>query len=396
MNELGFVAAARMRGLDSPASLAISGRVQELRRQGREIINFGSRGDTPSAAKQAAIEMLETGTAAGYTDMRGLAELRAMIAAKLRDANQIQANPDTDIIVSVGGMEGIFSTLLALVDHSDEVLITDPGWLGFEPMVRITGATPVRVPLGRDDGFRLSVESLRERITARTKLLMLCNPDNPTGAVLSRSELEAIAELARERNLLVLMDEAYENFTYDRRAHVSLASLEGMRRRTITVQTVSKIYNMFGWRVGWVVADAEIIKPILAVHSCSVGCPTSFAQAGAVSVLRDTIGQGDRPIAEIVRNYQSQRDAMVRALNGIPRVTCPVPEGAYFVFPKFDIGGMSSVALCTHLLEIGGVATTPGSAFGAAGEGQLRLVFNASVEEIGKGVERIADVLAGL
>ena len=391
-----FTLTPRLEGVGVPVSLEIMSRVQALRRQGVEIVDFKSRGDTPQCAKDAAIAMLNTGAAASYTDVRGLAELRQAIGQKLLAQNDITADPETEIVVSVGGMEAIFSTILALVDNGDEVLISDPCWLGFEPMVRIAGGTPVRIALVSDDGFRFTFDALRERVTARTKLLIVCNPDNPTGAVRRRAELEAIAAAAQEFDFFVLVDEAYEHFVYDDRRHTSLASLGNIRERTITVQTVSKIYNMFGWRVGWIVGNARVMKPILAVHSSSVSCPTSFAQAGAAAVLKDALGEGDVPIAEIVRTYEKRRDAMVRALNGIPGVTCGTPEGAYFVFPDFKSCGMPSSELCMHLLEAGRVASTPGSAFGAAGEGHLRLVFNAPVEDIERGVAQIADSLAKL
>ncbi|MBM3526220.1 MAG: aminotransferase class I/II-fold pyridoxal phosphate-dependent enzyme, partial [Alphaproteobacteria bacterium] len=264
------------------------------------------------------------------------------------------------------------------------------------PMLRVAGATPVRVKLIRSTGFGLDLDALRRAITRRSKLLLLCNPDNPTGMVLSAVQLEAIAAIVSETGLFVVMDEAYENYVYDGRRHLSLAALEGMRRRTITIQTVSKIYNMFGWRVGWLAADAEVARPILAVHSCMVSCPTSFAQAGAAAVLDGGLGEGDLPIAKIVRNYQDQRDAMVAALRRIPGVRCASPQGAYFLFPEFTGFGVGSFELAMHLLEKGHVATTPGSAFGPTGEAHLRMVFNAPIPEIEEGVRRIASALGEL
>ena len=396
MGEFIADAAARMQGVTVPSSLAIMSRVREMRAQGIDVISFNSRGDTPRRAKQAAIAMLETAAAAGYTDVRGTLALREAIARKLKRENGIDADPASEIIVTTGGMAGIFSTLLALTDRGDEVLLTDPGWLGFEPMIRVAGATPIRIPLLQCDGFGFDLDALRRAITPRTKLLILCNPDNPTGIVFDRAQLEAIAGIAQEFNLLVVMDEAYENFIFDGRLHVSMAALEDMRRRTITIHTVSKIHNMFGWRVGWVVAHADLIKPILAVHSCAVSCPTSFAQAGAAAVLDGSSGEGDVPIATILRNYQDQRDAMVRALRRIPGVECGTPQGAYFLFPDCSQFGKTAVELSMHLLETARVATTPGSSFGAAGEGHLRLVFNAPIAELEQGVVQIADALATL
>ena len=387
---------ARMRGIGVPASLGLMKRVRELGQQGIRVIDFRERGDTPASAKEAAIEMLRSTTAASYTDVRGLADLREAVAEKLLRQNHVRADPETEIMVSAGGMEGLFSTLIALVDQGDEVLLSDPCWLGLEPMVRIAHGTPVRFPLARNDGFAFDIEALRERVTARTRVLVLCNPDNPTGIVLGRAELAAIAETAFEHDLLVVIDEAYEHFIYDGREHVSLASLGDIRDRIITVQTTSKFYNMFGWRIGWVVADARIMESILAVHSHSVSCPTSFAQAGAAAVLRESLGEGGVPVAELVATYERRRDAMVKGLNGIPGVRCGTPDAAYFTFPSFEHYGVPSTELCMHLLESGHVSTTPGSVFGPAGEHHLRLVYNAPVEQIEEGVAQIADALSRL
>ena len=394
MNDSPFP--SRMQGIGVPASLRVMNRVRELGQQGIRVVDFRERGDTPASAKNAAIEMLRGTSAASYTDVRGLVDLREAVAEKLLRQNHVRADPETEIMVSAGGMEGLFSTLLALVDPGDEVLMSDPCWLGLEPMVRIAHGTPVRFPLVRDDGFAFDIDALRDRVTARTRVLVLCNPDNPTGIVLDAEDLEAIAETAREHDLFVVVDEAYEHFVYDGRGHVSLASLGDIRDRTITVQTTSKFFNMFGWRIGWVVADAKVMRSILAVHSHSVSCPTSFAQAGAAAVLGESLGEGGVPFAELVAMYERRRDAMVRALNGIPGVRCATPDGAYFTFPGFEHYGMPSTELCMHLLESAHVATTAGSVFGPAGERHLRLVYNAPVEQIEEGVARIAESLPGV
>lgn len=391
---MDFRAASRMQGVGFSTSQAVIRRVRELRRQGVDIIDFGAKGATPTSAREAAARMLGTPEASYYTDVRGLPALRAAIARKLARENGFAADPESEILVTLGGKEGVFAALLALVDRGDEVLIEDPGWLAFEPMVRIAGATPVPVPLEEARGFRFDIDRLATAITPRTRLLILCNPHNPGGRVLARAELEAIAALAERHDLLVIADEAYEHFVYDGRRHVSLAAIGTMRERTITVQTVSKVFNMFGWRVGWAVADRRVLEPILAVHSHSVTCPTSFAQAGAAAVLDGTLCEDDRPIAEVVARYQRQRDALIAGLRAIPGVRCEKPEGAYFAFPNFARFGMSSSELAVHLLETAHVAATPGAAFGAAGEGHLRLVFNSPVAEIERGVARIAAALA--
>ena len=386
----------RMEDITFSKSQATIRRVRELRRQGVEVIDFGTRADTPKDVKAAAMRQLETTVASLYTDARGLAELRLAIAKKLAAENGIAADPETEIIASIGGKQGIQAALLALVDSGDEVLIEDPGWLSFEPMVRIAGATPVPIALIEDNGFNFTIDDLHDKITPRTRLIILCNPHNPTGRVLDRAALEAIARVAREHDIYVLMDEAYERFMYDGRGHVSMAALDGMWSRTITVQTTSKIYNMFGWRVGWIAARAELIEKFLTINSHSITCPTSFAQAGAAAALGADIGQGDLPIATIVQNYERQRNALVAGLRAIPGITCEMPSGAYFVFPNIRRFGLSSREISLHLLENAGVATLPGSDFGNQGEGHLRLVFNAPVAEIERGLEKMATALRGI
>ena len=389
-------AASRMDGLGVSASMGIAIKARELRQQGKVIIDFNNRPDAPTRAKDAALAMLRSPANAAYTEPRGLPALRRAIAAKLRKENAIDADPDTNILVTAGAMGGLSAILLAYVGPGDHVLVGDPCFHAFHSKVRIAGGTTVGVPLLNDDGFGFSIDVLRERVTPKTKLLFLCNPDNPTGLVLTRSELQAIVEVANEFDFYVLIDEAYEHFVYDGREHVSMASLGGSTERVITVQAVSKTYHMHGWRVGWVVADGKVLEPIVTAHSALLTCPTSFAQAGVVAALEDSLGEGDIPIPELVGLYQEKRDAMVGGMRGIPGVRCPQPQGAYFVFPDFSDYGMSSGDMCTYLLEVGLVSSTPGAAFGPVGEGHLRININSPRAEIEQGVAQIAEALSKL
>jgi len=394
MNDARF--AERLSGVGYSGSHALIGRVRALRQQGIDVIDFGQQEPPPLVARTAAAAAINLPSSAFYTDPRGMPELRRAIAAKLATDNGIVADPESEIVVTVGAKQALFITLLALVDPGDEVLLEDPGYLGFEPLVRLAGATPVPVPLRPEDGFRCASGSLRGRITPRTRVMLLCTPHNPTGRVLRREELEAIGALAREFNLVVIMDEAYEHFVFDGKVHLSLASLPGMKERTVTVQTMSKVYNMAGWRIGWLVAPAPIAQKLLAIHTHAVTCPASMAQAGAEAAIRARVGEGDRPFASIVERYTSQRDAMVDGLRGIPGITCVKPEGGYFVFPDLKAFGLTSAEMSTYLLDIAHVAATPGSVFGAGGEGHLRLVIKSDVEVIKRGVGRMADALSPL
>jgi aspartate/methionine/tyrosine aminotransferase len=388
--------ADRMANITPSQSLAIIAEVKELRRTGVEVIDFGQQGHTPTVGRQAGALMMNDAEGAFYSNSRGLPGLRQIIADKLLSKNGFMADPDTEMVVTVGAKQGILMALLTLLDRGDEVLLDDPGWISFAPMIQITGATPVVVPLAEEHDFRSTAESFRERITPNTRLLVLCNPHNPTGRCLSRDELAEIADLAHEFDLRVLMDEAYEHFVYDSRKFVSMASLPGMAARTITAQTVSKIYNMSGWRVGWVIANADIINQMLSIHTHSVSCPATFAQAGAGAVISAHIGEGDLDLGDIVSNYEGQRDAMVHGLRNIDGVSCFMPEGAFFAFPNISTFGMSSIEMSRYLLNQARVATIPGSAFGDAGEGHLRVVFKSAVGEIERGLGRIAESLSKL
>jgi len=388
--------AERLNDVGGSPSQNLIVKVRALRARGVDVADFGPQGPTPRIALAAAAEAMELPASAFYSDPRGTPGLRRAIAAKLAEDNGIVADPDAEIVVTVGAKEALFSTLLALVGPGDEVILEDPGYLGFEPLIRLAGATPVPVALHAEDGFRLPLERIRAAVTDRTRVLLLCNPHNPTGRVLDRAALDGVAALAAERDLVVIMDEAYEHFVFDGRRHSSLAAIPGMRERTVTVQTISKVYNMAGWRVGWLVAPAGLVQRILDVHTHAVTCPAVVMQAGAEAVIRERIGEGDLPFASIVKNYTLQRDAMVDGLAAIPGVRCGRSEGGYFVFPDISAFGRSSAAMSEYLLDTAHVAATPGSAFGAAGEGFLRLVIKAKPAEIRRGVARIAAALAAL
>ena len=383
--------AGRMETLQFSSSLDTIRKIAELRAAGVEVVDFATKADTPVRAKQVAAQYLAGEDAARYPDPRGLAVLREAIAAKLLREGGVKADPETEITVAAGGKMGILSVLLALVGPGDEVLLEDPGWLAFEPMVRISGATPVPVPLAEADGYRLSIEAIEAHITPRTRILVLCSPHNPTGKMISRSDMLAIGALAEKHGLYVLVDEAYEHFVYDDNRQLSMLALPGMAERTIVAQTTSKSYNMFGWRVGWIVANPAISEKVRIITCHSVTGPTTFAQAGAAAAIADGLGPGDQPFAQICADYQRQRDTLVDALRRIPGVSCHSPAGAYFVFPNFKALGIPSGVLARRMFEEGRIATVSGAAFGAQGAGHLRMVFNAPLAEVERGVAKLLD-----
>ena len=377
-------------------SVALAHRVRELRASGTDIIDFGSRPDVPAHVKRAAIAYVDNGRSPAYTDVRGLAELRHAIAAKLARENRLDVDPDSEVVVTAGAKQAVYAAVMALADGGDEVLVEDPGWVSFAPIVHLAGATPVPVALREENRFVLDAGDLRARITPATRVLLLCNPHNPTGSVHDEHSLKAIAEAVLEHDLTVVADESYERLVYDGRRHISIASLEGMRERTVTVQTTSKVYNMSGWRVGWMAAPPDLMRHVLTIQSNTVTCPTSFAQAGATAALRESVGMGDRPIADLLRDLAARRDALVAGLRAIPGVTCVEAAGGFFVFPDFSSFGLDSESLSHYLLEDAGIATVPGTAFGSTGEGRLRVLFTSPIQEIETGLERMARSLSSL
>eukprot|EP01037_Dinobryon_pediforme_P004297 gene4297-4347_t len=385
-----------MDGIGFSASQASIARIKAAREAGETVHDFGSKFDTPEHVKQAAIDYLNSPKAALYADPRGIVELRLAIARKLVRENGISADVDSEITVSPGGKQGILAALMALAGPGDQVLLEDPGWLSFEPMVRLTGARPVPVRLRERDGFALDLERVGRNITRRTRALVLCNPHNPTGRVFTAAELAEIARFVLAHDLMVIMDEAYEHFVFDGRRHVSLASLPGMRERVITAQTCSKTFNMFGWRVGWLVASPAVTERIRIVSVHSVTCVTSFAQAGAAAALDGRIVQGRLTLAALTSAYQQQRDAMVEGLRAIKGIRCFMPQGAYFAFPDIKRLGMTAEAMSQRLFADARVSANPGSVFCRGGEGHLRFVFNAQLPQIEAGLAALQRCLRTL
>ena len=373
----------------STPSLSLTQTLIELREAGMEVTNFGSRPDVPDHVIKAAKLFLDSRKSSAYTDARGLEELRNTISKKLKKENFIEANPETEIVVTLGGKEAIFASLMALVESGDEVLIEDPGWFCFKSMVQLTGATPIPVKLFAKDNFILKSKEIEKSVSTRSKVLLLCNPHNPTGAIHNKISLNAIAKLALKHNLIVIADEAWQHLMYDGSKHVSITTLDGMSERTVTVNTTSKVYNMAGWRVGWASGPKEIIEKITAIQSTSVTCPTSIAQAGAIAALNDTIGMGNLTFNQLTKKFSVRRDLVREGLLKIPGVSCINPLGGIFMFPDFSYYEIESVNLSNRLLNEAGIGSVPGIEFGLSGENHLRILFTSPPKEIARGLERM-------
>ena len=375
--------AARLKGIPGSATLRIMERVRELRRQGADVMTFGNRPATPAPAREATVRAAGEPWTSSYTSPAGLPELRQAISGALA-ADGIAADPNRQVIVTVGAKEALFVTALALIDPGDEVIVPSPAWVSHDPTVRLAGGVPVAVPLREERRFHLDPADLEGAITPRTTAILYNTPHNPTGVVMEQAELEAIAEIARRHDLLVIADECYRHYVYDGHRHRSIAALPGMAERTLTVSTVSKIFNMFGWRVGWVVGPEALIQAILVVHEHAVGSATSFAQAGALAALQ----LDESAVRPVLDQYRQVRDVMVEGLNRTPGITAHTPEGGYMLFPNVRALG-DDAEVSRFLLEEARVQTVPGSAFGPGGEGHVRLNFTCTPEEGREAVERI-------
>ena len=341
---------------------------------------------TPWSVRDAGIRSLELGRTQ-YTANSGLKELRGEICNYLQRRFDLHYKEE-NILVTVGGSEAIDLTIRAVVQPGDEVIIPEPCFVCYEPITQLTGGVPVHIATRAEDQFRLTADQLRAAITPRTKLLIFPYPNNPTGAVMSAAEMEEIAAVLRETNVLVLSDEIYSELTYGLDRHVSIASLPGMAERTIVVNGFSKSYAMTGWRLGYAAGPAPLVKVMTKIHqSCIMSAPTT-SQYAAITALR----QCDDQIEMMRDEYNRRRRYVVKALNEMG-LTCFEPRGAFYVFPSIQISGLTSSEFCEQLLREKEVAIIPGSAFGASGEGYARISYAYSVDHLQTAMKRIREFL---
>ena len=344
---------------------------------------------TPWHIRDAGIRSLEEGKTY-YTSNNGLLEMREQIAAYQKRRFALEYDPKTEIIVTVGGSEAIDLAIRATVNPGDEVLVPEPCFVCYAPLVSLAGGTPVVIPLRQENGFKLTAAELRAAITPRTKALVLAFPNNPTGACLTADELSSLADVLRETDVLVYSDEIYAELTYDFR-HTSIASLPGMRERTVVVGGFSKAYAMTGWRLGYTLAPAWVTKQMAKIHQYGIMCAPTTSQYAAIEALRN----GDDDIEQMKAGYRARRNLIVERLRGIG-LSCFLPEGAFYVFPYIGGFGLSSEEFCEKLLYEKHVAIVPGGAFGASGEGFARLSYAYSVRHIEQAVARIGEFLQTL
>ena len=342
---------------------------------------------TPWHIRVAGIESLEKGKTY-YTANAGLADLRREIAAYLERRFDLHYDPATEIVVTVGGSEAIDLTMRALIEPGDEVIIPQPAFVCYGPIAELAHGKPVFIETKEKDGFKLTADALRAAITDKTKLLVLPFPNNPTGAVMTREDLTAIAAVLEGTNIMVLSDEIYGELTYNGH-HVSPANIPGMRERTIVTSGFSKSYAMTGWRLGYLTAPAPLAKQMLKIHQYAIMSAPTTSQFAAIEALRN----GDEDIAMMKAEYNRRRRFLVNGLRGLG-IECFDPDGSFYVFPNIKPFGMTSEAFCEKLLYDYKLAVVPGSAFGDCGEGYVRISYAYSVEHISKALDRLERFIA--
>jgi aspartate aminotransferase len=382
--------AERMKVLGTETAFEVLAKAKALERQGKNIVHLeiGEPDfDTPKHIKDAAVKALYAGYT-HYVPAAGIQELREAIAEDMAKSRKIEVSPE-EVVVAPGAKPIIFLAILACVNPGEEVLYPNPGFPIYESVINFVGAKPVPLPLEEEKDFGLDHEYVKERITKKTKMIIINSPENPTGGVLTREDLKLIADcVAKRDDVLVFSDEVYSRIIYEGE-HESIASFPGMKEKTIILDGFSKTYAMTGWRLGYGVMRKDLAQKITQLMINSNSCTCAFAQIAGVEALK---GPQDS-VKEMVAEFKKRREIIVSGLNSIKGITCKKPCGAFYVFPNITGTGMKSQELSDYLLNKAGVAVLPGTAFGAYGEGYLRLSFANSVENIKKALNRISEAI---
>ena len=384
--------ADRMNLLKTESAFVVLAKASEMERGGRDIIHLeigDTDFDTPSSIVEEAYAQLKAGKT-HYCPSAGVLELREAACEWLSRDGRGEYSPD-EIVVGPGGKPFLYYTIMATAGPGDEVIYPDPGFPVYESVALYAGATPVPLPILEENNFRFTPDDLRARVTDKTRLLILNYPHNPTGGTLTRTELEAIAEIAVENDIIVLSDEVYAHMLFEGE-HVSLGTLPGMRERTIMLETFSKTYAMTGWRLGFIAAPTALADPLAQLITNSVSCVPPFIQlAGAKGLLED-----QSESRAMMDDFRRRRDIFISGLNEVEGISCQYPDGAFYAFPNVSRIPMSADDFADYLLDDVGVATLPGSAFGVHADKHLRMCFANSVENLERAVDRIADAVKRL
>ena len=385
--------AKRMDALGTETAFEVLAKAKALEKQGKDVVHLeiGEPDfDTPKNIKEAAVEALHKGYT-HYVPAAGIPELRQAIANHVSQTRMIDVGQD-EVVVTPGAKPIMFFGILALVSEGDEVLNLNPGFPIYESVINFVGGRQVPIPLKEENDFRFDPEYVKGKITKKTKMIVLNSPENPTGGVLTRSDLETVAECVEDRDdIFIISDEVYSRIIYEG-SHESVSSIPNMKEKTILIDGFSKTYAMTGWRLGYGIMRKDIAQKITQLMVNSNSCTCAFSQIAGIEALE---GPQDEP-AKMVSEFRKRREVIVTGLNKIEGITCRKPRGAFYVFPNVAHTGMDCRKLSDYLLNDAGVAVLPGTSFGEYGEGYLRLSFANSIENINKALDRIGEAIRGL
>jgi aspartate aminotransferase len=381
----------RILNVQESGTMKMKALATQMKKEGKKVISFtvGEPDfETPRHIVDACIEALNAGMTK-YIDANGLPELREAIAEKSVKENKIPCDQSNVLITPT--KHALFESIFATVNPGDEVIVPDPAWVSDVPFILLSDGKPVYVPLLEENEFRMTPESVAEKITPKTKVILTNSPSNPCGSVNSEADTKGIADLAKDHNLLVVADEVYEKIIFDGRKHLSIASLPGMFERTITINGFSKTYAMTGWRLGWLIADKPYMKGISKVQQHTITHAPTFIQKAGVAAIKGP----QEPVKKMVKEFEVRRDIVDKSIKETPHVSAPRPVGAFYAFMKFD-AKMTDEEMAMFLMKEAGVVVTPGDSFGATGKGHVRISFATSTEEVKKGMAGIKSAMEKL
>lgn len=364
----------------------INEKTLEMERAGKKIYHFEVGRpdfDTPKIIKDATIKSIENGDVF-YTSNYGIMPLREAVAEKLRNENNLDYTAK-EVLITAGASESIYDSYSLILEEDDEIILPNPCWPNYVNAAHIMGAVPVRYSLAEENDFQIDFDELEGLVTEKTKAIVIINPSNPIGSMFTLETLEKLADFAKKKDILVISDEIYEKIIYGNKKHISIASLDGMKERTITINGFSKTYSMTGFRLAYVAAPEEFIRVLNIIHQHNTSCATSFVQHGGITALKE----GGDASEEMVKEYKRRRDYIVEKVNSIEGLSLNAPDGAFYAFINIKGLGVSSEEFCNYLLDEECVAIVPGTVFGSAGEGFVRFSYASSYEDIVEGINRM-------
>lgn len=364
----------------------INEKTLEMERAGKKIYHFEVGRpdfDTPKIIKDATIKSIENGDVF-YTSNYGIMPLREAVAEKLRNENNLDYTAK-EVLITAGASESIYDSYSLILEEDDEILLPNPCWPNYVNAAYIMGAVPVRYSLAEENDFQIDFDELEGLVTEKTKAIVIINPSNPIGSMFTLETLEKLADFAKKKDILVISDEIYEKIIYGNKKHISIASLDGMKERTITINGFSKTYSMTGFRLAYIAAPEEFIRVLNIIHQHNTSCATSFVQHGGITALKE----GGDASEEMVKEYKRRRDYIVEKVNSVEGLSLNAPDGAFYAFINIKGLGVSSEEFCNYLLDEECVAIVPGTVFGSAGEGFVRFSYASSYEDIVEGLNRM-------